>query len=107
MGNRISRDLAAALQLCLVPILVERGIALEIERFRIGFAQTRIEDELRRRPRVAHALCLGERHVITHAMLRLTGGEALQEYRSAILQAIENGPQQFGWVRNRDLRDKR
>ncbi len=54
----------------------------------------------------AHALRLEERHVIRHAVLRLAGGEGLQEHGAAILEAVENRAVELGRVGHRDLRDE-
>ena len=107
VGDRVAVGLVRVLELRLVPVLFERRIALEVERFVIGFAEPRVEDEFRSAARVANALRLIERHVVGNAVLRLAGGEALQERRAAVFQAVENGPVEFRRVGNGDLRDER
>ena len=47
-----------------------------------------------------------ERHVVGDAVLRLAGGEGLNEHRAAILQAVENGAVELGGVGHGDLRDE-
>ena len=87
--------------------MVGRRVALQVQRLAVGLAELRVEDELRRPTRVADALRLVERHVIAHAVLRLAGGEGLQEGGATILERIEDRPEELGRVGNRDLRDKR
>ena len=99
--------LVGRLELRLVPVHVDRRIALDVERFLVGLAEPRVEHELRRAARVAHALRLRERHVIGHAVLRLTGREALQERRAAVLDAVEDRAIQLRRIRDRDLRHER
>ena len=107
MGDGVALGFARGLRLGLVPIQIDRRVALDVEGFLVGLALARIEDELRRAARVAHALRLEERHVVGHAVLRLAGGEGLQEHGAAILQAVENGSVELGRVGHGDLRDKR
>ena len=84
-----------------------RRVALDVERFLVGFALARVEDELRHAARVAHALRLEERHVVGDAVLRLAGGEGLQEHGAAILEAVEDGAVELRRVGHGDLRDER
>ena len=83
------------------------GVALDVERFLIGLAQARVEDELGHAARVADALRLVEGHVVGDAVLGLAGGEGLQEHGAAVLQAVENGAVELGRVGHGDLRDER
>ena len=96
-----------ALRLGLVPVEIHRRIALEVERFLVGFAEARIEDELRHAARVADALGLVERHVVGDAVLGLAGGEGLEEHGAAIFEAVENGAVELRRVGHGDLRDER
>ncbi len=104
--HRVAVRLAGALELRLVPIHVDRRIALDVERFLVGFAQPGVEHEFGRAARVAHALRLVERHVVGHAVLGLARGEALHEHRAAVLQAVEDRPVELRRIGNRDLRDE-
>ena len=99
--------LAGRPELRFVPVPLHVGVALQIESLLVALAQLGIEDELRRASRIPHALRLIERHVVAHPVLGLAGGEALQERRSAILERVEDGPEQLGGVRDRHLRDER
>ncbi len=93
-------------ELGLVPVEIHARVALDVERFLIGFAEARVEDELRNAARVAHALRLEERHVVGDAVLGLAGGEALQEHGAAIFQTIQNRAVELRRVGHRDLRDE-
>ena len=73
----------------------------------VGFAEPRVEDEFGRAARIANALRLVERHVVGHAVFGLAGGEALEERRAAIFQAVEDGAVEFRRIGDRDLRDER
>ena len=95
------------LDLGLVPVEIDRRIALDVERLLVGLALARVEDKLRHAARVAHALRLVQSHVVGHAVLRLAGGKRLQEHGAAILKTVENRAVEFGRVGHRDLRDER
>src|SRR5258706_1213337 len=89
MRHRETVWLVGSLEFRLVPILLNRWIAFEIEGFLIGFAESGGEDKLRRSAPIADALRLSESHVIRYAMFGLAGGKTLQEGRSTILDPIQ------------------
>ena len=106
VGHGVAHGFAGGLELGLVPVEIVAGVALDVERFLIALALARIEDELGHAARVAHALRLVESHVVGDAVLRLAGGEGLQEHGAAIFEAIENRAVELRRVGHGDLRDE-